>query len=285
LKIGISIPADLTAADDLFAWVRRVDAGPFSTLSVLDRIVYSNAEPLITLAAAAAISTRVGLMTEVLLAPLRNTTILAKEAASLDALSKGRLTLGLGIGGRQDDFLATGAELRRRGKYIEEQLRQMRLIWSGQALSDQVGPIGPRPVQMGGPKILLGGFSPQAIERASHYADGFITARDDAEHINQVFRSVERAWQVAGRADKPYLVAQIDIALEAPDGGQGRKNLLNYYAFTPPFGQSKAAVLRTTEQQIREAIAMVEQLGADEVIFFTWSTNMSQLDRLADLIG
>lgn len=285
MKIGISIPSDLTAPDDLFAWVKRVDTGPFSTLSILDRVVYSNTEPLITLATAASISTRVGLMTEVLLAPLRNTTILAKEAASLDALSKGRLTLGLGIGGRQDDFLATGAEYKRRGKYLEEQLHQMRQIWSGQALNDNVGPIGPRPVQTGGPKILLGGFSPQAIQRVGHYADGFITAMDDAEHINQIFRSVEQAWQAAGRAGKPYLVAQIDIALEAPDGGQGRKSLLNYYAVTPPYDQYKSAALRTTEQQLRDAIHTVEQLGADEVIFFTWSTNIDQVDRIADLIG
>ena len=285
MKIGISIPTDLTAPDDLFAWVKRVDAGPFSTLSILDRVIYSNTEPLITLATAASISSRVRLMTEVLLSPLRNTTILAKEAASLDVLSKGRLTLGLGVGTREDDFQATGAEYRRRGKLLDEQIHQMRQIWSGQALNDNIGPIGPQPVQTGGPRILLGGFSPQAIQRVGRSADGFITALDNAEMINQTFRSVEQAWQTAGRTGKPHLVAQIDIALESPNGGQGRTNLLNYYAAMPPYDQYKSAALRTTEQQLREAINMVEQLGADEVIFFTWSTNIDQVDRIADLIG
>lgn len=285
MKIGISIPTDLTASDDLFTWVKRVDAGPFSTLSILDRVVYSNDEPLITLAAAASISTRVRLMTEVLLAPLRNTTILAKEAATLDTLSQGRLTPGLGIGGREDDFLATGAAYKRRGKHLDEQLHQMRQIWAGQTLHDHMGPIGPRPVQHDGPRILLGGFSPQAIQRAGRSADGFITAVDNAELINQTFRSVEQAWQAAGRAGKPYLVAQIDIALEAPNGGQGRTNLLHYYAAMPPLDRYKSAALRTTELQLREAIHMVEQLGADELIFFTWSTNIDQVDLIADLIG
>jgi alkanesulfonate monooxygenase SsuD/methylene tetrahydromethanopterin reductase-like flavin-dependent oxidoreductase (luciferase family) len=285
MKIGISIPTDLKSPDDLFRWVKRVDAGPFSTLSILDRVVYSNYEPLITLATAASISTRVRLMTEVLLSPLRTTTILAKELATLDALSQGRLTLGLGVGVREDDFLVTGAEYKRRGKHLEEQIHQMRQIWAGQALNDTVGAIGPQPVQAGGPRILLGGFSPQAIQRVGRCADGFITALDDAEQINQTFRSVEQSWQAAGRAGKPHLVAQIDIALESPDGGQGRTNLLNYYATMPPYDQYKAAALRTTEQRIREAIRTVEQLGADEVIFFTWSTNIDQVDRIADLIG
>lgn len=285
MKIGISIPADLTAPDDLFAWVKRVDAGPFSTLSILDRVVYPNYEPLITLATAASISTRVGLMTEVLLAPLRNTTMLAKEAATLDALSQGRLTLGLGVGIREDDFLATGAEIKRRGKRFDEQISQMRQIWSGRALNDTVGAIGPQPAQTGGPRILLGGFSPQAIQRVGRCADGFITAMDDAEHINQTFRAVEQSWQAAGRAGKPYLVAQIDISLESSGGGRGRTSLLNYYATMPPYDQYKAAALRTTGQQLRDAIHTVEQFGADELIFFTWSTNIDQVDRIADLIS
>jgi len=114
MKIGISIPPHMKEPEHLFEWVRRVDVGPFSTLSILDRVVYANYEPLITLAAAA-LSTRVRLMTEILLSPLRNTTILAKESATLDALSRGRLTLGLGVGVREDDFLATEADYKRRG--------------------------------------------------------------------------------------------------------------------------------------------------------------------------
>lgn len=284
MKIGIGIPESLHSPDILFEWVRRVDAGPFSTLGILDRVVYSNYESLITLAAAASISTRVRLMTEILLAPLRPTTILAKEIATLDVLSKGRLTLGLGVGGREDDFLATQTSYHLRGKRLEEQIRQMKHIWSGQDFNEHVGPIGPPPAQSNGPVILLAGFAPRAIQRSGQYADGFITATDNAEHINQTFRAVERSWQEAGRSGKPHLVAQIDIALESQNIGQGRKNLLRYYKAMPPVDDYKSAALRTTTQQLRDAIQMVEQLGANELIFFTWSTGIDQIERVADLI-
>lgn len=284
MKIGIGIPESLHSPDTLFEWVRRVDAGPFSTLGILDRVVYSNYESLITLAAAASISTRVRLMTEILLAPLRPTTILAKEIATLDVLSKGRLTLGLGVGGREDDFLATQTSYHLRGKRLEEQIRQMKHIWSGQDFNEHVGPIGPPPAQSNGPVILLAGFAPRAIQRSGQYADGFITAFDNAEHIDQTFRAVERSWQEAGRSGKPHLVAQIDIALESHNIGQGRKNLLRYYKAMPPVDDYKSAALRTTTQQLRDAIQMVEQLGANELIFFTWSTEIDQIERVADLI-
>ena len=188
MKIGISIPPHLHDPEDLFEWVRRVDTGPFSTLSILDRVVYANYEPLITLATAAALSTRVRLMTEILLAPLRNTTILAKESATLDVLSRGRLTLGLGVGEREDDFLATQADYTRRGYRLEEQITQMRSIWAGNALAANMGPIGPAPVQANGPEILLGGFRPRAIQRVRHPADGFITGSEfnnrDRHHLS-----------------------------------------------------------------------------------------------------
>lgn len=285
MKIGMSIPPHMNVPEQLFEWVSRVDAGPFSTLSILDRVVYANYEPLITLAAAAALSSRVRLMTEVLLAPLRNTTLLAKESATLDALSRGRLTLGLGVGMREDDFLVTEADYKHRGKHIEEQIDQMRTIWSGQSLKENTGPIGPAPAQKDGPEILLGAVMPRAIRRVGFYADGFIMAALKVEEIEQPFGLVKQSWQEAGRSGKPRLVVQMDMALEGEDGGQGRKNVLDYYSTVPPYDAYKAAALITKEQQVREAIRAVEQTGADELIFFTWSTKFDQIDRIADLIG
>jgi alkanesulfonate monooxygenase SsuD/methylene tetrahydromethanopterin reductase-like flavin-dependent oxidoreductase (luciferase family) len=284
MKIGISIPPHLHEPEHLFEWVRRVDAGPFSTLSILDRVVYANFEPLITLAAAAALSTRVRLMTEILLSPLRNTTILAKESATLDVLSRGRLTLGLGVGVREDDFLATGVDYQRRGKHLEEQVNKMRSIWAGNALQANVGPVRPAPVQTHGPEILLGGFIPRAIQRAGRYADGFITAVSQIEEIDKTFRSVEQSWQEAGRSGKPRLVAQMEMGLETQHIGQGRKNILDYYATLPPFDTSKSAALLTTEQQLRETIHALQQIGTDELIFFVWSTELDQIDRVAAMV-
>ncbi|MBO0794377.1 MAG: LLM class flavin-dependent oxidoreductase, partial [Ktedonobacteraceae bacterium] len=171
-----------------------------------------------------------------------------------------------------------------RGKRLEEQLEQMKRIWSGQAVRANVGPIGPRPIQAHGPELLLGGYSPRAIQRVTRYADGIITGINDVKQIDQMFREVEQSRQEASRAGKPRLVAQIDIALETRDGGQGRKNVLNYYAVLPSFAASKSATLLTTEQQLSDTRHKLEQIGTDEVVFFTWSTDIEQIDRIADLL-
>ncbi len=122
MKIGIGLPATIpgTEGKNILDWAKKADSGPFSTLGILDRLVFPNYEALITLAAVAGVTQRVRLMTTVLLAPLRNTALLAKQAASLDALSGGRLTLGLGIGGREDDYLAASVSFKTRGKRFEE---------------------------------------------------------------------------------------------------------------------------------------------------------------------
>src|SRR5260221_4182770 len=158
MKIGIGLPGTIPGVhrELIFDWARRAESGPFSSLATLDRLVYPNYEALMTLAAVAGVTQRVRLVTTVLLAPLRRPAILAKQAASLDALSGGRLTLGLGVGGREDDFLAASVPFNNRGKRFEEQLTTMMRIWSGEPLSDNSATIGTPPVRTVGPEILIG---------------------------------------------------------------------------------------------------------------------------------
>src|SRR2546430_12258281 len=158
MKIGIGLPATIpgTEGKRILDWAKKADSGPFSSLTILDRLIFPNYEALITLAAVAGATQRIRLMTTVLLAPLRNPVLLAMQAASLDALSGGRLTLGLGIGAREDDYLAASVPFKKRGKLFDEELEILKTIWSGQPLNDKIGPIGPRPVQSGGPEILIG---------------------------------------------------------------------------------------------------------------------------------
>src|SRR6266700_8449970 len=143
MKIGIGLPANIPGVQgkQLIEWAKKADVGPFSSMGLIDRLVYNNYDPLIAFAAAAGVTHRIRLMTTILLAPLHSAAVLAKQTASLNAISGGRLTLGLGVGIREDDFQAAFAPFRRRGKVFDEQLATMQRIWSGEPLSAEVGAI------------------------------------------------------------------------------------------------------------------------------------------------
>ncbi|HZD69222.1 MAG TPA: LLM class flavin-dependent oxidoreductase [Actinomycetes bacterium] len=174
MKVGVGLLATAPGADPalLLEWARRADAGPFASLGIIDRLVYPSFEPLVTLAGAAAVTRRIRLLTSVLVAPQRPAGLLAKQAASLDALSGGRLTLGLAVGIRPDDFAATPAAFADRGRRFEDQLRAMRRIWTGQPVEPEGGTIGPAPAQTGGPEVLIEGYAPVAVRRAGNLAMG-----------------------------------------------------------------------------------------------------------------
>ncbi|MDQ3792900.1 MAG: LLM class flavin-dependent oxidoreductase, partial [Actinomycetota bacterium] len=175
MEIGVGLPATIPGASGslVLDWARRADSGPFSSLGVIDRLVYKNHEALVSLAAAAAVTDRVRLMSTVLIAPVRDAALLAKQAATIDALSAGRLTLGLGVGAREDDFRAAAASYQDRGRRFEEQLDLMKRVWSGQPVGDGIAEIGPQPAQPGGPDILIGGYAPNALKRVGRWGDGF----------------------------------------------------------------------------------------------------------------
>src|SRR5918998_4267329 len=232
MDIGIGLPATIpgTGGSLILDWAKRADSGPFSSLGIIDRLVYPNYEPLITLAAAAAVTERVRLMSTVLIAPLRGAGVLAKQAASVDALSGGRLTLGLGVGAREDDFQAAPASFHDRARRFEEQLDLMKRVWSGQPVGDGVGPMGPPPARPGGPELLIGGYSPPAIRRVGRWGDGFISGGvPDPEQVRQMFDLTEESWRAEGREGKPRFVASLYYAL-GPNAARGGDYIRDYYS-------------------------------------------------------
>src|SRR6185312_4253461 len=129
MDVGIGLPNAVpgTTGEQLTEWARRADGRGFSTLGTIDRIVYGNYEPLVALAAAAAVTERIGLTTSVLLGPLRgNAAAIAKQSLSVQALSGGRLTLGIGLGGRDDDYEVAGVETGSRGDELEAMLERIK---------------------------------------------------------------------------------------------------------------------------------------------------------------
>lgn len=279
MHIGIALPNGIpgVTGDELMEWARKADEGPFSSVAVLDRIAHGSYEPLTVLAAAAAITRRVQLATIIAVSPLRNTALLAKSAASIDALSNGRLVLGLAVGAHEEDYAAVGVDHRARGKRLAEQLVTLRTLWNEST-------IGPKPVQRGGPPILLAGYSDQAYIRIARSADGLVGGTNP-QHFAQQAEQVRAAWTQAERSGTPQLWALSLYALGADAVEAGRCYVRDYYAFAgPAFVEEMQASLLTSPQAIAQCVRNFEDAGCDELVFFSTITDITQLDRLASVI-
>ncbi len=279
MNIGVGLPTSTSgiSAELLFEWARRADAGPFSSLGVVDRIAYQNYEPFTALAAAAAVTSRVRLATMVAIAPLRNTAILAKQAASLDALSGGRLTLGLAVGARGEDYAASGIDSRGRGRRFGEQLEAIRDIWDE-------GKIGPTP-KAPGPRVLVGGSSGEALARMARYADGYMHGGGPPRAFAGGAAKALTAWSDLGRPGRPQLWGMGYFALGDGTADAGAQYLRHYYAFTGPFAEKIAAGNLTSPGAIADFIRGYEDAGCDELVLFPTVSNLEQIERLVEVLG
>src|SRR6185295_12486890 len=197
MRIAIGLPSRIPAAsgDLMLEWATRAEKGPFSSVVVTDRVVSQALEPLAVLAQAAGATRRIRLMTSVVIGPTRETTLLARQAATIDLLSGGRLTLGIGIGVRENDYLATSYDFHRRGRRVEEQLPILRRLWAGEPLSEAVGAIGPAAVRPTGPELLIGGYVPAIAERIAKWGDGYMApGGGEPQAMLQMWREINRLW-------------------------------------------------------------------------------------------
>ena len=278
MEVGVGLPTTTPGADGrlVLEWARRAEAGPFASLGVLDRMVYRSVEPFTALAAAAAVTTRVRLVTMVVIGPLRNTALLAKQAASLDLLSGGRLTLGLAIGARADDYRALGVDPAARGRRLGEQLAELRTIW-------EKGEVGPEPVQPGGPPLLAGGLSGEAFARMARGADGYVHGGGPPRAFAGAAARAWAAWRDLERPGRPQLWGQGYFALG--DAETGEAYLRDYYAFTGPFAAKIAAGNLTSGRAVKDFVRGYEDAGCDHLVLLPTVSDPAQLDRLADVLG
>ena len=288
MKIGIGLPASIpgVSGDVVLEWARQADSGPFSSLGIIDRVVYPNWDPIIALAAAAAVTQRVRLMTTLLIAPIRDAALLAKQTASLDVLTGGRLTLGLGVGRREDDYTAVTGWFHRRGRRFDQQLALMKRVWAGENPMDGVGPIGPEPVQSGGPELLIGAFAPAAIQRAGRWADGYLGGGGDPQAALALYNAVVEEWKAHGRRGSPRFVATNAFALGpgAADRGAAQARHYNQLLGTEAANQAARRVLTSTED-VRQVIQEFAQVGLDEMVFLPQVPYLDQVGRLAEIVG
>ena len=279
MRVGIGLPNGIpgTRGQLIIEWARRADEGPFSSLGVVDRLVYDSYEPLTTLAVAAAVTRRVRLATTIVIGPLHNNTELAKMSASLDALSGGRLVLGLAVGARKEDYDAAAVAYKSRGKRLSEQLAALRSLWEEDS-------IGPRTVHPGGLTLLIGGSSDQIFARLVRYADGYVHGGGPPRAFARAADKVRAAWSDAGRPGKPQLWAQGYFALGEEAAEAGYRYMKDYYAFTGPFAEKIATGLLTNPQAIAQFMRGYEEAGCDELVLFPAVAELSQLERLAEVL-
>jgi alkanesulfonate monooxygenase SsuD/methylene tetrahydromethanopterin reductase-like flavin-dependent oxidoreductase (luciferase family) len=275
MNVGVGLPTTTPGTDGamVLEWARRADAGPFSSLAVLDRVVYDCLDPFAALAAAAAVTARVRLATMIAIGPLRATALLAKQAASVHALSGRRLTLGLAIGARIEDYEAAGIDHRGRGGRLSEQLAYLR----GGIDEDRVGPARE------GIELLVGGASGQAFSRMARYADGYAHGGGPPRAFAGAASRAQAAWRDLGRPGRPRLWGQGYFALG--DVERGNAYLRDYYAFTGPFAERVVAANLTSARAIKDFLRGYEEAGCDELVLFPTSADATELDRLAEVVA
>ncbi|AXB47539.1 LLM class flavin-dependent oxidoreductase [Amycolatopsis albispora] len=266
MKVGIGLPNTTPDATGrlLAEWARRADDGPFSTVAVLDRLVYDSVEPFTALAAAAAVTERVRLATNIAIGPLRSGAMLAKQADSVARLSGGRFTLGLGVGARRDDYTAAEADHRTRGERLSAQLAHLR------AENTDI-------------ELLVGGSSGAAFARMARYADGFAHGGGPPRAFASAATRARAAWHDLGRPGTPKLWGQGYFALGDPD--RGSAYLRDYYAFTGPFAETIAAANLTSARAIKDFVRGYAAEGCDELILFPTVSDLDEVDRLAEVLA
>jgi alkanesulfonate monooxygenase SsuD/methylene tetrahydromethanopterin reductase-like flavin-dependent oxidoreductase (luciferase family) len=292
MQIGLNLPVMVPGLerDLLLEWCRRIDAGPFSSVAAGERIFFPNPEVMVALSAAATVTERVALQFSVLVLPMHATLHVAKQIATLDVLSRGRVVLGVGVGGREEDYRAFDAPYdRKRLGRLESQVALMRRAWAGEPVADALRPLEPPPVQPGGPPILAGAIFPDSIRRAARWADGIsgFSFGPSAEEIQLSFGTARTAWRENGRERPPRLVTGFWYAL-----GNGARDRLDAYLhrYLNFMGPDLAAHLIPTvktdsAERLKDAIRMAADHGTDELLLVPTTSDPDEVLRVADLVG
>ncbi|GAA3083773.1 LLM class flavin-dependent oxidoreductase [Streptosporangium carneum] len=283
MDIGVCLPTTVPGADgsQLIEFARRADRLGFHSLTVVDRVVYDNYDSIVALSAAAAVTERIKLVTAILLAAYRPSAVeLAKQLASLDRLSGGRLVVGVSAGMREDDYAATGTEYGTRGRRLDSTIEEIRQVWRGQG---PVPGVGPRPVN-GDIPIWAGGHSPAGLRRAARYGIGWISPGGPPHKYPELVTRFKELWAEEGRTGSPRMGANCYVSL-GPDGKEhATEHMLSYYAYMGKMAEHLAAGAVTEEDRLRDVVDGYAANGCDELLLLSCTADPGHLDRIADVV-
>jgi alkanesulfonate monooxygenase SsuD/methylene tetrahydromethanopterin reductase-like flavin-dependent oxidoreductase (luciferase family) len=266
-------------------WARQAEGAGYHSVASIDRIAFENYDALVALSAAAAVTERVDLLTAIMLSPLRSTGLLAKSASTLDQLSGGRFLLGVGVGSREDDYRAAGAEavFHRRGAALDHQLAQLHQIWRDEPW-DAGTRLGPAPVSAGGPPVLLGGASPATWSRVATYGAGWISGKGGPDDFATNATLVRKAWSEAGRDGEPRLLALVYFSLGPEAAATAEGFIRNYYGYAP-FVESMLTATSVSAEMVQATAERYADADCGELLLFPCSPDPGQVDLLAEALA
>jgi alkanesulfonate monooxygenase SsuD/methylene tetrahydromethanopterin reductase-like flavin-dependent oxidoreductase (luciferase family) len=286
VRIGIGLPSTLLDVPGHLPveWARRAEERGFSSLATIDRVAYPSYDSLTALTAAAAVTDRIGLLTNVLLEPAYSPVLVAKVTCAVDQLSGGRLTLGMGVGGRPDDFALTGRSFHDRGRRFDADLELLHQAWAGEPVAGSQFPVGP-PTTRGRVPVLVGGRPELAAPRALRWGAGFTIGGAPPELAAGPIQQFRALWQEGGGEGAPRIVVLTYYSLGEEHTEESLRNLRSYYGFLGEWAEGLARATPRTPEAVAERAAAFEELGVDELVFDPTVADLDQVDRLADVVG
>jgi alkanesulfonate monooxygenase SsuD/methylene tetrahydromethanopterin reductase-like flavin-dependent oxidoreductase (luciferase family) len=288
MKLGIGLPNTLAPEVDgrlLLDWARLADEAGFHVLGTIDKPNFDSWDPLVSLAAAAAVTERIRLATTILQLPNRNEVLVAKQAAVIDRLSAGRLVLGVAQGGRQDDYEVFGARFRGRSRRFERQVRRIREIWRDARASDRDrGVLGPAPFQEPAPPIWVGASQPKAIERGPRVGDGYLFGTTGPDVMAQLTPRIREGFAANGKPDATIAGLAYCGVGDDPQAAldEAAHHVLRYYGqlWTEP----ENLIHHGPPEKIAEDVARYAEAGLDVLILFAEIPSLDQVERLAERV-
>jgi alkanesulfonate monooxygenase SsuD/methylene tetrahydromethanopterin reductase-like flavin-dependent oxidoreductase (luciferase family) len=291
MEIGIALPqmAPDYGPGTTVAWARAAEDGPFSSLSAGERVTFSNPEMVASLAAAAAVTSRIRIFANLWVLPVHSMAMVAQQANTLDQLSDGRLSLAVGVGAREDDYRALGSAFRGRHARLDDQVRELRRLLAGEPPVPGADPVGPASTQPGGPEILAGALGPKSMRRAARWADGIsgFSLSASPDEIAAANALADQCWEEADRGT-PRKVNGTFFALGVDDPPATLRSFAaRYLGFLGQgLAESLAAGVRgSSPDAIAEILDGAEAAGCDEFILVPGTVDLRALDAAAEVVA
>jgi alkanesulfonate monooxygenase SsuD/methylene tetrahydromethanopterin reductase-like flavin-dependent oxidoreductase (luciferase family) len=288
MAVGVALPTMAPGYEraTTVEWCRRLDDSPFSSVSAGERLTFPNPEILTTLAAAAVLTERVEVIANVVVLPLHGAGLVAKQLLTIEQLAPGRLVVGVGVGGRQEDYAAAPAAFGGRHRRLDEGVDEVRRLWDGAVPEGATAPLGPRPASP--LRLLSGAMGPKGLARAAAWAEGVtgFSIAGVAEEMAATFSLADEAWAAAGRG-APRKVTGCFFALGPDAEARLRDAVAGYLAvFGRRFAEAMAAELTaSTPERLVAILDGAAAAGTDELVLVPMSTDLACLTEAADVVS